>query len=74
MTTTTYRRTTTTAIVLAATAALTVGPATTAAHAQRSDTGGSSTHAPTAIDDVVAFRKAQQAQYLVDHGLVGLWP
>ena len=74
---TTTRRRTATALSLAATATLTVALSalsTPAAHAQRADTGygNASRHTidPTDIGAIVAYRKAQQAQYLVEHGLL----
>ena len=73
---TTTRRRTATALSLAATATLTVALSTLsipAAHAQRVDTGyGHAAPGTTDIGAIVAFRKAQQAQYLVDHGLLAL--
>jgi hypothetical protein len=71
---TTCRRTSATALSLLATATLAVALTTPAAHAQREDTAyGPAHHGPTDPSDigaVVAFRKAQYAQYVVDEGLV----
>ena len=73
MTTTTYRRTTITSLTLSATAALLVGLFPPAAHANQTDAGRPTAARPLAgVDEVVAFRKAEQAQYLVDQGLLAL--
>lgn len=69
-----FRHTTATALVMVVSATLTVGLAAPAAHAQRSDIDAGHAHqATTSVTDVgntVAYRKAQQAQYLVEHGLL----
>jgi hypothetical protein len=61
------------ALALAATTTLTIGVSTPGAQAQRADTGfGYGVHRtdPPDIGAVVALRRAQQSQYLVDHGLL----
>jgi hypothetical protein len=71
---TTCRHTTATALSLVAAATLAVGLTTPAAHAQRTDTGYGYAHqrttSPSDVGEVVASRKAQQAQYLVNHRLL----
>ena len=71
---TTCRRATATALSLLTTATLAVALTAPAAHADRIDAGsGYAPHRTTDsldIGQVVAFRKAQRAQYVVAHGLL----
>jgi hypothetical protein len=77
--TSTAGRTAMAAILLVGTTTLTaatLGAAAPAAQAARADSGARlGRHAPPYLSDIgqiVAFRKAQQAQYLVDHRLLAL--
>jgi hypothetical protein len=70
--TTTYRRTTITAILMAAAVTLTVAPSIPAAQAHRAEGATVTVRYPTAIDDIVAYRHLQAAQYLLDNGFLGL--
>ena len=71
---TTCRRTTATALSLLTTATLAVALTAPAAHADRVDAPYGHAQPRTTdssdIGQVVAFRKAQRAQYVVAHGLL----